>query len=90
VKVTKDLCVVMDQKEAKGYTPPGTGSCLWRSTADSAWHCRIRWLPEHSRTVRKPNALHWVLCRAWEDWALLEGVALAALPIDGWEADDGL
>ena len=41
VKVTKDLCVVMDQKEAKGYTPPGTGSCLWRSSADSAWHCRL-------------------------------------------------
>jgi hypothetical protein len=41
VKVTKDLWVVMDQKEAKGYTPPGTGSRLWRSSADSAWHCRL-------------------------------------------------
>ena len=45
VKVTKELCEKMDQKEAKGHMPPGPGSCLWRSTADSAWHCRIRWLP---------------------------------------------
>ena len=67
----------------------GKGIYLWKCRSSAAWKTSVCGLKEHSRTVSKPNALFWVVCRAWEDWAWLEGRDEQDIPVLGYEPDDG-
>jgi len=84
VALARAMVDMVDQSEAKKLMPP-VGN-LWKSRADCAWHVHVEPFGEHSRTVRKPHALHWVLCRAWEDFALLDG-SEPSDHVDGYEPE---
>ena len=79
---------MMEQKDAKKFMPPGPGVYLWQTRASSSWNSQVCGLGEHSRTTRKPNALFWVICRAWQDWAFLQGIPEDEIPVEGYEPDD--
>jgi len=87
-KLDQDRLAMMEQKDAKKFMPPGPGVYLWQTRASSSWNSQVCGLGEHSRTTRKPNALFWVICRAWQDWAFLQGIPEDEIPVEGYEPDD--
>lgn len=83
-RLDKVALSMASQAEAKQFMPEG--GFLWKARATSSWYSRVPPLKSHSRTVSKPDALYWVICKAWQDWCLLRGVALAEAPVEGIEA----
>ena len=72
------------QRDARLLLPPG--AFVWKARRASTWYTRLPPLGSHSRCVTKPHALHYVLCRVWEDWCLLHGETMASAPVTGHAA----
>ena len=81
-KLNREKLAMADHAAAKPLMPPC--SYLWKSRATSSWSCRVPPFTVHCRTVAKPDALHWVICRAWEDYCLLRGIEMHEAPVEGY------
>ena len=82
ISLDKERLAMAEQSELKHLVPPG--GYIWKSRNDSSWHVRVPPLSSRSRTVRKPDSVHWLVCRAWEDYARLNGKNIADLGLDGY------